>query len=62
VSLALRDKHLADLLHLTRPEGAAAPRDGRGRLEARMVELIAAENFFTGTNPYRIVAVLEEDP
>jgi len=75
VSLALRDKHLADLVHCTRPGGtlvlitdvvatttapqllAAAPAD----LEERMAELVASRNFFTGTNPYRIVALLEED-
>jgi hypothetical protein len=75
VSLALRDKHLADLVQLTRPGGAAvlvtdvvssrtapqileaAPAD----LEEQMATLIAAKNFFTGTNPYRIAALLEED-
>jgi hypothetical protein len=75
VSLALRDKHLADLVHLTRPGGTlilvtdvvsttsaphlldAAPAD----LEEQMAQLVAARNFFTGTNPYRIAAVLEDD-
>jgi hypothetical protein len=74
VSLALRDKHLADLVRLTRPGGTlllvtdvvstttapqlleAAPAE----LEDRMAELVASRNFFTGTNPYRIVALLEE--
>jgi hypothetical protein len=74
VSLALRDKHLADLAGLTRPGGTlvlvtdvvsattapqlleAAPAE----LEDRMAELIASRNFFTGTNPYRILALLEE--
>jgi hypothetical protein len=31
-------------------------------LEPEMARLIAAGNFFTGTNPYRIIAVLEDDP
>lgn len=75
VVLALRDKHLLDLVHLTSPGGAlvlvsdvvstttapglaaAAPET----LEERMAGLVAAKNFFTGTNPYRIVALLEED-
>jgi hypothetical protein len=75
VSLALRDKHLADLLHLTRPGGTAVlvtdvvststapqlldvPQAG---FEEHMADLVAAKNFFTGTNPYRIAALLEED-
>jgi hypothetical protein len=75
VILGLRDKHLADLVHLTRPGGvavlitdvvstttapqllAAAP-TGLGE---QMAELVAARNFFTGTNPYRIAALLEQD-
>jgi hypothetical protein len=74
VSIALRDKHLRDLMHLTRPGGsfvlvtdvvstttapavlAIPPED----LEPEMARLVAARNFFTGTNPYRIVALLEE--
>ena len=32
-----------------------------GALEPLMARLVAAGNFFTGTNPYRIVALLEED-
>ena len=31
-------------------------------LEPAMAALVAAGNFFTGTNPYRVVAVLEDDP
>ncbi len=75
VSLALRDKHLADLLHLTRPGGTAvlvtdvvstttAPQlldTPEAGLEEEMADLVAAKNFFTGTNPYRIAALLEED-
>jgi hypothetical protein len=33
----------------------------KSELEQEMAALIAAKNFFTGTNPYRIVALLEED-
>lgn len=76
VSLALRDKHLRDLVKLTRPGGrcllvtdivssATAPRlfpTNETDLESEMARLVAARNFFTGTNPYRIVAMLEEDP
>jgi hypothetical protein len=75
VSLALRDKHLADLVHLTRPGGTlvlvtdvvsttSAPQlldAAQADLEEQMAELVAARNFFTGTNPYRIAALLEED-
>jgi hypothetical protein len=75
VSLALRDKHLADLLHLTRPGGmvvlvtdvvstTTAPGLHRGSpagLEEQMARLVASRNFFTGTNPYRIVELLESD-
>ena len=74
VSLAVRDKHLRDLIRLTRPGGtlvvitdivstASAPEligMAAGALEEHMSRLIAAGNFFTGTNPYRIVALLEE--
>jgi hypothetical protein len=75
VSLALRNKHLADLVHLTRPGGTAvlvtdvvssttAPQilnTTQADLEQQMAALVAAKNFFTGTNPYRIAALLEED-
>jgi hypothetical protein len=75
VGLALRDKHLADLVGVTRAAGTfvlisdvvastTAPQlvDARDEeLEPLMAELVAAGNFFTGTNPYRIVALLEED-
>lgn len=75
VSLGLRDKHLTDLVRLTRPGGmfvlvsdvvstTSAPRlldAGPADLEQRLAELVAERNFFTGTNPYRIVALLEED-
>ncbi|BFU95575.1 MAG: hypothetical protein NTNFB02_22970 [Nitrospira sp.] len=76
VSLALRDKHLCDLVRLTRPGGrcvlvtdivssTTAPQllhTTETDLESEMGKLVAARNFFTGTNPYRIVAVLEKDP
>lgn len=76
VSLALRDKHLVDLAHLTRPGGvlilvsdlvstATAPHlanVAEADLEQEMAALVAADNFFTGTNPYRILALLEEHP
>jgi hypothetical protein len=75
VAVALRDKHLRDLVRLTRPGGAfalvsdvvastTAPRVADARdaeLEPLMAELVAAGNFFTAANPYRIVALLEED-
>jgi hypothetical protein len=75
VSLALRDKHLADLLHLTRPGGmvvlvtdvvstTTAPglhRSSPAGLEEQMARLVASRNFFTGTNPYRIIELLESD-
>ena len=61
VGLALRNKHLADLVALTRPVGALLQVPD-GRLEDAMASLIAGKNFFTGTNPYRIVALLEEEP
>lgn len=74
VSLAIRDKHLRDLVQLTRPGGAlilvtdfvstsSAPELAGLRpaeLEPHLARLVAAGNFFTGTNPYRIIAVLEE--
>jgi len=76
VSLALRNKHLHDLVRLTRPGGtcvmvtdivstATAPHllhTPETELEPEMARLVAARNFFTGANPYRIVAVLEDDP
>jgi hypothetical protein len=76
VSIALRDKHLRDLVRLTRPGGRCVlvtdivssrtaprlPRLSETELEAEMASLVATRNFFTGTNPYRIVAVLERDP
>lgn len=75
VRLALRDRHLRDLVSLTAPGGHAvlvtdvvatttAPAllsTPPERLEPAMTELVAAGNFFTGVNPYRLVAVLEED-
>lgn len=74
--LAVRDTHLHDLIGLTRPGGtivlvtdvvatSTAPHLdclAPSRLEPEMARLIAAGNFFTGTNPYRIVAVLESTP
>lgn len=76
VCLALRDKHLADLIALTRPGGtfvlvsdvvstSTAPglaSAAGADLEEALAALVADKNFFTGTNPYRIVALLEEDP
>jgi hypothetical protein len=75
VCVALRDKHLVDLVHLTRPGGTlilvtdvvsttTAPQLLNATttgLEGQMAELVASGNFFTGTNPYRIIALLEED-
>ena len=75
VCIAVRDKHLRDLVQLTRPGGimvlvtdvvsTATTPDLPGippvDLERRMAELVATRNFFTGTNPYRIVGLLEED-
>ncbi|NOT08119.1 MAG: hypothetical protein HOP28_07930 [Gemmatimonadales bacterium] len=74
VSLAVRDKHLRDLVHLTRPGGVlvlvtdfVSTRSAPGlahlppdELEPALARLVAAGNFFTGTNPYRIAALLEE--
>jgi hypothetical protein len=76
VALALRDKHLRDLVALTRPGGelilitdvvstTSAPRllhTPEARLGREMATLVEGFNFFTGTNPYRILALLEEDP
>lgn len=75
VTLQMRDRHLAELTRLTRPGGHAvlvtdtvptstAPHLRNvdpDQLEPAMAALVAGGNFFTGTNPYRIVAVLEED-
>ncbi len=75
VSLAVRDRHLMDLIELTQPGGdlilvtdvvststapelLEAPPD---ELEPLMAALVADGNFFTGVNPYRVVALLEED-
>jgi hypothetical protein len=74
LSLAIRDKHLRDLLRLTAPGGAfvlvtdfvsTASAPGltalqAADLEAELARLVAAGNFFTGTNPYRILALLQE--
>lgn len=74
LSLAVRDKHLRDLVHLTRPGGTfvlvtdfvsttSAPAlvsMAASQLESQLASLIAAGNFFTGTNPYRMIALLEE--
>jgi hypothetical protein len=76
VSLAVRDKHLRDVVDLTKPGGTAilitdvvssttAPAlrsTPPQNLEAEMARLVSAHNFFTGVNPYRLVALLEEDP
>lgn len=76
VSIALRDKHLRDLVALTGPGGSVilvtdvvstttAPgllTVDPAAMESEMARLVAAGNFFTGTNPYRIVALFEEDP
>jgi hypothetical protein len=69
--LALRDKHLDDLVALARGRivlvtdvvsSATAPSVlGAGALEAEMAALVAARNFFTGANPYRLAALLEAD-
>lgn len=72
-SLIVRDKHLNDLLRLTRPGGtivivtdivstASAPELAqipKEHLEFHLAQLVAAGNFFTGTNPYRIIALLQ---
>jgi len=76
VALALRDKHLRDLVRLTSPGGTAvlvtdvvssltvpALRETpEADLTVLMAQLVAARNFFTGVNPYRIVALLEGEP
>lgn len=74
LTLRLRDRHLLDLTALTRAGGRAVlitdtvPTSSAphlldlepGELEPAMAALVADGNFFTGTNPYRVVAVLEE--
>jgi len=70
-TLALRDKHLADLAALARGRvvlvtdvvsSSTAPSVlGAADLEAEMAALVAARNFFTGANPYRLAALLEAD-
>lgn len=70
-TLARRDRHLADMTQLGRRavlvtdtvSTSTAPSLlglGADELEPAMAALVAAGNFFTGTNPYRIAAVLEE--
>jgi hypothetical protein len=75
VALAVRDKHLRDLLHLTRPGGtfvlvtdfvssATAPEIvamPQETLAGYLPQLMAQRNFFTGTNPYRILAKLQQE-
>jgi len=75
VALAVRDKHLRDLVRLTKAGGtcvlvtdvvstASAPwllGVPTEDLEEHMARLVAEHNFFTGTNPYRIAALLEEE-
>jgi hypothetical protein len=75
VRVRLRDKHLRDMVSLAWPDGAAllvtdvvptstAPQllnMPEQELEGAMAEAVGDHNFFTGTNPYRISAVLEED-
>lgn len=76
VILALRDKHLSDLVQLTTPGGwillvsdvvstATAPQLAQipaSELGAAMAALIAENNFFTATNPYRLTTLLAQDP
>ena len=73
VSVAVRDKHIADLVNLTRPGGAlilvsdvvsthTAPELSKAAaddLQRHLSVCIAAKNFFTGTNPYRILDLLQ---
>lgn len=75
VSLGVRDKHLADLISLTRRGGtsvlvtdvvstASAPQlaeTAEVELQREMASLVGARNFLTGVNPYRIVALLKQD-
>lgn len=73
--ILLRDHHLRQIVDLLRPGGAAilvtdvvstatAPelldRD-EAELEGAMQILVAARNFFTGANPYRIMSLLKHD-
>jgi hypothetical protein len=70
-TLALRDKHLGDLVALSRGRivlvtdvvsSTTAPSVLRATdLEAEMAALVGARNFFTGANPYRLAALLEAD-
>jgi hypothetical protein len=70
VSLAVRNRHLADLAALTAHSmvlvtdvvaTSTAPQlDTAGELEPVMAELVAAGNFFTGANPYRLTALVED--
>lgn len=74
LTLRMRDHHLTELTRLVRRGGHAilvtdtvatstAPRlheVAEDELEPAMAALVADSNFFTGTNPYRVVAVLEE--
>lgn len=75
LTLRLRRRHLLELTRLARPGGGAvlvtdtAPTStapslrhlDQAELEPAMAALVAGGNFFTGTNAYRVVAVLEED-
>ena len=75
VIVALRDKHLRDLVRLTAPGGRivlicdvvstdTAPglrRIPEVDLGAAMSALVAGGNFFTGTNPYRLSFLLAGD-
>ena len=76
VILVLRDKHLLDLLELTEPGGSFVlvtdvvstlsapdlPLLAESQLASRMAKLVAARNFFTGVNPYRLHRLLAADP
>ena len=70
-TLALRDRHLAEMTRLGRRavlvtdvvSTSTAPSLlglAEDEMEPAMAALVAAGNFFTGTNPYRIAAVLED--
>ena len=75
VSLALRDAHVRDMVALTRPGGTVvlvtdfvstttAPelaQTDAEKLEPAMADLVVAKNFFTGTNPYRVLGLLQDD-
>lgn len=74
VILRLRARHLLDLTRLARLGGQAIlvtdtvatstaphlPTLAETELEPAMAALVASGNFFTGTNAYRVAAVLEE--